>query len=71
MTVQLYERVQLPPEEREMTPTSLTKHIDHSMGGKKPVIEFTAAGVAVMENEGKVRVGIRRLGKLDTEVSVR
>ena len=69
--LQLYERIQTPPEERETTAGSVTKHIDYSEGGRKPVIEFTAAGVAVMENEGKVRVGIRRHGKVDREVSVR
>ena len=60
-----------PPEERTESSSAITKHVDHSDGGRKPVIEFTAAAVAVMENEGKVRVGIRRHGKLDREVSVR
>ncbi|XP_071108241.1 sodium/calcium exchanger Calx-like isoform X1 [Haliotis cracherodii] len=67
----LYERIQLPEEERESHSKSITKHVDHSDGGRKPVIEFTAAAVAVMENEGKVRIGIRRHGKLDVPVTVR
>ncbi|XP_041362525.1 sodium/calcium exchanger 1-like isoform X2 [Gigantopelta aegis] len=66
----LYERIQLPEEERAEH-KGPTKHMDHSLGGTKPVIEFTAAAVAVLENEGKVRVGIRRLGKLDVPVTVR
>ncbi|KAK7113649.1 sodium/calcium exchanger Calx-like isoform X2 [Littorina saxatilis] len=67
----LYERIQLPEDERSEASKAVTKHVDHSEGGRKPVIEFTAAEVAVMENEGKVRVGIRRHGKKDIPVSVR
>nr|KAG5703830.1 hypothetical protein BaRGS_031464 [Batillaria attramentaria] len=66
----LYERIQTPPEERSAD-SAVTKHIDHSDGGRRPVLEFSAAGVAVMENEGKVRVGIKRRGKLDVPVKVR
>ncbi|KAL8565554.1 hypothetical protein ACOMHN_049530 [Nucella lapillus] len=67
----LYERIQTPEEERDDRTIGITKHMDHSEGGRKPVLEFTAAGVAVMENEGKVRVGIRRHGKVDRPVKVR
>ncbi|XP_076445930.1 sodium/calcium exchanger Calx-like isoform X2 [Babylonia areolata] len=67
----LYERIQTAPEERDEATVGITKHLDHSDGGRKPVLDFTAAGVAVMENEGKVRVGIRRHGRLDVEVKVR
>ncbi|XP_067672950.1 sodium/calcium exchanger Calx-like isoform X3 [Haliotis asinina] len=67
----LYERIQLPEDERADHAKSITKNIDHSDGGRRPVIEFTAAAVAVMENEGKVRIGIRRHGKLDVPVTVR
>ncbi|XP_076459259.1 sodium/calcium exchanger Calx-like isoform X2 [Babylonia areolata] len=68
---ELYNRVQLPEEERRASPAAISKFVDHSDGGTKPVIEFTAAGVAVMENEGKVRLGLRRSGKMDREVTVR
>ncbi|KAK6170124.1 hypothetical protein SNE40_018596 [Patella caerulea] len=66
---ELYNRVQLPEEERDEA--AVTKRFDHSEGGTKPVIEFTASAVAVLENEGKVRIGIRRSGKIDVPVSVR
>ncbi|XP_050390892.1 sodium/calcium exchanger 3 isoform X2 [Patella vulgata] len=65
----LYNRVQLPEEERDEA--TVTKRFDHSEGGTKPVIEFTASAVAVLENEGKVRIGIRRSGKIDVPISVR
>ncbi|KAL8586047.1 hypothetical protein ACOMHN_023690 [Nucella lapillus] len=68
---ELYNRVQLPEEERKASPMAISKHVDHSDGGTRPVVEFTAASVAVMENEGKVRIGIRRSGKLDKEVTLR
>lgn len=45
--------------------------MDHSEGGKFAVVEFTAAAVAVMENEGKVRLGIKRTGRMDIPVSIR
>jgi hypothetical protein len=47
------------------------KKSDLSEGNSKAVIEFSTASLAIMENEGKVRVGIKRYGKLDCEVSVR
>lgn len=66
----LYDHIQTPVDEREAN-LAITKHFDHSEGGRFPVIEFSAAGVAVMENEGKVRIGIRRRGRMDCPVSVR
>ncbi|XP_076456318.1 sodium/calcium exchanger Calx-like [Babylonia areolata] len=36
----------------------------------KAVIEFTSASCAVLENEGHVRLGIRRFGNMDKEVTV-
>lgn len=44
--------------------------VDLSESGTRAVVEFTASSVAVLENEGKVRVGIRRYGKVDTPVTV-
>ncbi|ESO84204.1 hypothetical protein LOTGIDRAFT_92127, partial [Lottia gigantea] len=64
----IYDRVKLPEEDGE---NDLAKTFDHSEGGTKPVVEFTASSVAVLENEGKVRVGIRRSGRKDAAVSVR
>lgn len=44
--------------------------VDLSESGTRAVVEFTASSVAVLENEGKVRVGIRRYGKVDIPVTV-
>lgn len=44
--------------------------VDLSESGTRAVVEFTASSVAVLENEGKVRVGIRRYGKVDISVTV-
>lgn len=44
--------------------------VDLSESGTRAVVEFTASSVAVLENEGKVRVGIRRYGKVDFPVTV-
>ena len=44
---------------------------DLSEGGAKAVIEFTAAQSAVMENEGHVRIFIRRYGKTTNRVIFR
>ncbi|CAI9720802.1 sodium/calcium exchanger 3 isoform X1 [Octopus vulgaris] len=66
---ELHEDLKLPQEEREALRVRRAK--DHSEGGKKAVVEFTASGVAVLENEKKVRVGIRRTGKMDIPVQVR
>ncbi|XP_076458128.1 sodium/calcium exchanger 1-like [Babylonia areolata] len=36
----------------------------------KAVVEFTSATCAVLENEGQVRLGIRRYGNMEKEISV-
>ncbi|XP_035827905.1 sodium/calcium exchanger 3 [Aplysia californica] len=66
----VYQRVQIPEEERPKE-DPLSTNVDHSEGGKHAVVQFTAAAVAVMENEGKVRLGIKRTGHLGKPVSVR
>ncbi|XP_052783919.1 sodium/calcium exchanger 1-like isoform X2 [Mya arenaria] len=50
--------------------TSLSA-VDLTDNGNRAVVEFTAASSAVLENEGKVRLGIRRYGRLDLPVSVK
>ncbi|XP_036358405.1 sodium/calcium exchanger 3 isoform X3 [Octopus sinensis] len=69
LSAKLHEDLKLPQEEREALRVRRAK--DHSEGGKKAVVEFTASGVAVLESEKKVRVGIRRTGKMDIPVQVR
>lgn len=54
----------------EKDSTSLSG-VDLSENGSKAVIEFTASSCAVLENEGKVRLCIRRYGKLDVPCAVR
>lgn len=44
---------------------------DITNGKKLAVVEFKAARSSVLEKEGKVRIGIKRFGKLDCEVPVR
>jgi hypothetical protein len=36
----------------------------------KAIVEFTSASCAVLENEGQVRLGIRRYGNMDKEVAI-
>ncbi|XP_033750326.1 sodium/calcium exchanger 3-like [Pecten maximus] len=62
----IYNNIRLPEEERKSA-----KAVDHSEGGQKAVIEFTAASVSVLESEKRVRVGIRRYGNIDKSVTVR
>ncbi|XP_053387424.1 sodium/calcium exchanger 3-like isoform X2 [Mercenaria mercenaria] len=45
--------------------------VDLSENGRKAVVEFTSASCAVLENEGKVRLEIRRYGRLDLPVAVK
>ncbi|XP_045213342.1 sodium/calcium exchanger 3-like isoform X2 [Mercenaria mercenaria] len=59
----------LSAEERAEKDSSVRSK-DHTAGGTKAVVEFTAAAVSVLENEGKVRIGIRRYGKKDIPCSV-
>ncbi|KAK3612394.1 hypothetical protein CHS0354_031988 [Potamilus streckersoni] len=49
---------------------SKSSAIDLSENEDKVLVEFTAAECAVMENEGKVRIGIRRYENLNPEVTV-
>ena len=41
---------------------------DLSEGGSKAVIEFSATRASVMENGQRVRVGMRRYGKMNNRV---
>ena len=45
--------------------------INVSDGGRKAVVEFTAARSAILEKEQKVRVSVRRYGRLDCAVVCR
>lgn len=66
----MYDVTKLPEEERAEGKMALTTK-DHTAGGTKAVIEFTAATLSVLESEKKVRIGIRRYGKMDTPATVR
>lgn len=50
---------------------AVTKKKDHTDGGTRAVVEFTAAETAVLECDKRVRIGIRRYGKLDNPITVR
>lgn len=67
---ELYENIQLTPEERAQKPGAL-KAADHTAGGTKACIEFSTPSIAVLENEKKVRIGIKRFGKMDCKAKVR
>ena len=66
---QLYDTIQLHPEERTDKDLAIMSK-DHSAGGTKSVVEFTAGEIAVLENEGKVRIGLRRYGRKDIPATV-
>jgi len=67
--LQLYDNIQLSPEERADKDLAIVSK-DHTAGGTKAVVEFTAAAVSVLENEGKVRIGLRRFGRKDIPCTV-
>ncbi|KAH9513186.1 Sodium/calcium exchanger 1 [Bulinus truncatus] len=66
----VYNHIQKPEEERTEN-NIFTVKTDPTEGGKQAVVQFTAASVAVMENEGKVRLGIKRTGLMSIPVSVK
>lgn len=65
---QIADNIQLSSGEQAGKETVRGK--DHSAGGTKAVVEFTAAAVSVLENEGTVRIGIRRCGNLKMPCTV-
>ncbi|XP_048733379.1 sodium/calcium exchanger 3-like isoform X2 [Ostrea edulis] len=68
---ELYEKINRQKEiEHHMNENTDVSTVDLSESGTRAVVEFTASSVAVLENEGKVRVGIRRYGKVDIPVTV-
>ncbi len=70
--LQLYETVKMRQSQflSDIASTASLNYIDLSEGGTNAVVEFTASSCAVLENEGKVRIGIKRFGKLDIPVTV-
>lgn len=69
---QLYENVKVKQSQilTDIHSTASLNFIDLSDGGSNSVVEFTASSCAVLENEGKVRIGIKRFGKMDVPVTV-
>ena len=59
---QLFDRMEMDVEER-VDPSSESD--------PKPIVEFTATDLAVFETEGKIRIGIRRYGRLSVPATVR
>ncbi|XP_064606373.1 sodium/calcium exchanger 2-like [Liolophura sinensis] len=66
---QLHSEVQMTEEEKN-SPMAKLIRLDLGEGGTKPVVEFTAASCAVLESDKKVRVGIKRYGKMNVPVTV-
>lgn len=69
---ELYDNVKVRQSQilSDVHSTTSINFIDLSDGGSNCVIEFTASSCAVLENEGKVRIGIKRYGKMDTTATV-
>ncbi|XP_069124879.1 sodium/calcium exchanger 3-like isoform X2 [Argopecten irradians] len=69
---ELYEQSQdkITRQTNEMGSHQSLSMIDLTEGGNKAVVEFTAPSCAVLENEGRVRIGIRRYGCCKHPVSV-
>ncbi|XP_062575827.1 sodium/calcium exchanger 3-like isoform X2 [Saccostrea cucullata] len=69
---ELYEKINRQKElDQHLNENMDVSTVDLSESGTRAVVEFTASSVAVLENEGKVRVGIRRYGKVDIPATVR
>ena len=66
----MYEKIKLAPEEGNEQDEH-SRHIDDMDSCSKAIVSFSSELVYVMENEGRVRVGIKRSGKLDIPISTR
>ncbi|XP_060076840.1 sodium/calcium exchanger 2-like [Ylistrum balloti] len=69
---ELYEQSQdkIARQTTELGSRQSLSMIDLTEGGSKAVIEFTAPSCAVLENEGNVRIGIRRYGCCKNPIDV-
>ena len=67
----VYENMKEDGDDRSMKGDIHVSGVDLSLGGTRAVIEFTAAQSAVLENEKRVRVGIRRGGRINNRVIFR
>ncbi|KAK7507405.1 hypothetical protein BaRGS_00001340 [Batillaria attramentaria] len=65
----LFEKIRVQTNAESMRKMSMNAP-DPALFLDKAVVEFTCASCAVMENEGHVRLGIRRYGNMDREISV-
>ena len=45
--------------------------IDMSEGSTRAVVEFTATKASILEAEGRVKIGLRRYGKINSRVLVK
>jgi len=57
-----------PAEDGKLEQLETGSMINISDGGRRAVVEFTAAQSAILEQEQRVRVSIRRFGRLDCPV---
>ena len=69
LVFQLYDNIKLSPEERADKRVAVTS-VDHSAGGTKAVVEFSCACQSILENQGSVRIGIKRKGRMDIPCTV-
>lgn len=57
-----------PVEDGKLEQMDSGSMVNISEGGRRAVVEFTAAQSAILEQEQRVRVSIRRFGRLDCPV---
>jgi len=78
MTVQVYDKLKQKSAARRQSRAAVEdgkleqaetgSMVNISEGGRRAVVEFTAAQSAILEQEQRVRVSIRRFGRLDCPV---
>ncbi|KAL8603603.1 hypothetical protein ACOMHN_022555 [Nucella lapillus] len=66
---ELFEKIRAQTNAESVRKMSMTAP-DPTMFLDKAVVEFTSATCAVLENEGHVRLGIRRYGNMEKDISV-
>ncbi|KAL3876482.1 hypothetical protein ACJMK2_034325 [Sinanodonta woodiana] len=67
---ELSKKIDVECQLKELSSVPNVSVIDLIENEDKVMVEFTAVECAVMENEGKVRIGIRRSGNVNSEVTV-
>ena len=67
--LQLFEKIRAQSNVESVRKMSMSAP-DPAQFLDKAIVEFTSATCAVLENEGHVRLGIRRYGNMDKEITI-